>query len=193
MTSVSSFGAAVRARVLGILSAILTYLPIVVLLRYVTWEGEPSGERWVAGFKWCSLIALAHCAVFVTRRKPFDRIALGSDLWVMICGALAWSQAWPALEFFGGHLRETGFWIVVFAASLGATFATPSGLIGANAARSGRLRRYDLYLLTLVALATVVSYYLRGATLLAVVLPVILLSALRSRLASMLVREGRPD
>ena len=159
-------------------NSIYLYFPVILFWQFVFWDGDPDGGRYVLSFRIFSVVALIHLVVLVNYRKPFDRFALATDIWLIVCGVLSWLALWEFLRFFGDHLRVTGYWIIVFLVGIISTYMINGGLIGTRSASKEHVRALSLKILLLIGIILVISYGFRDETLWAAVLPTIFLSVL---------------
>ncbi len=164
--------------VLYVGNSIYLYFPVILFWQFVFWHGDPDGERYVLAFRVFSVAALVHLIVLANFRKPVDRFALATDIWIIVCGVLSWLAFWDFLRYFGDHLRVTGYWIIVFLVGIISTYAINGGLIGSRSAPKEHVRAFSLKILLLIGIMLVISYGFRDETLWAAVLPTIFLSAL---------------
>ncbi len=171
----------VRAFLKSVGYAILCYLPVILLWRYVPSDGGASDEQYVDAFRLFFFLAAAHLVFFTLRREPFDRLAMTNDVWIIICGALAWMKSWGALGYFAGELRGTGVWVIAVPLGLLAAYLSKHGVIGAEQGEPVRIRHYSFIIVGAMAVTLVASYFVRESVFLSVVGPTVLLSFVIAR------------
>jgi len=155
---------------------IFSYIPIILLWRYVPADGSASNVEYVNAFRIFFFVAGVHLALAVHLLAPLDRIALATDFWLLLCGALAWAELWESLQWFAGHLRGTGVWLIAVPLCVFLALHSKYGVISAKEGDSSAIRRYSLITVIAMSGVLVASYFVRNSVAWSVIVPTVILS-----------------
>jgi len=158
-----------------------SYAPVILLWQFVPVDGSGANEQYVEAFRIFLFVATVHLIAATYMCCPFDRIAMATDIWLIVCGVLAWMQLWPQLNWFAGNLRGSGLWAVAVPLCLILTLYSKYGVIGINLSNPDRVRSYNLAIVALVVAVLIYSLFVRHSFALSVIVPTIGLSFLIHR------------
>ncbi|WP_295565510.1 hypothetical protein [uncultured Stenotrophomonas sp.] len=159
----------------------LAFLPAVVFLRFAQWQGVVSDERWMLAFQIASPFALAYLLAAMLRSSPSNRLVLATNVYLLGGGVMSFFQYWPGLAWYG-RLREAAVMWIVVGVGIAATFFSRAGFIAVRGGNARMIRRDSLLMLLAAFAGLAVAYAGRGSPLIAVVIPMMLISLLGHRL-----------
>ena len=160
---------------------IFSYAPIILLWKFVPVDGSGDNEQYVEAFRVFLFIATVHVVAAIYLFNPFDRIAMATDYWLIVCGTLAWAQLWPQLSWFAGDLRGSGVWVIAVPMCLFLAYYSKHGIIGAKMNKSRNHRNYSLFIVALMVTVFFGSLLVRHSVILSVIAPTIVLTYLIHR------------
>jgi hypothetical protein len=164
------------------LAGYVLFFPLVAFIAYATWNGPPSGERWVEAYKIASVLAAIQFLVALLLPRPANRLLLGANLYLLIGGVLASRGAGEGLKLYG-VLQESALMLCIVAVGLLSTVASAAGFVGVENPDRTAVRSASVFVLVVAAALTAFSYLLRGSRFLAAGLPILVLSLLQRRMA----------
>lgn len=124
---------------------------------------------------------------------PFDRIAMATDLWLILCGVLAWTELGETLQWFAGHLRGTGVWGIAVPLCLYLAYQSRYGVICARTGNRLAIRRLSLMVVAAMCVTLVASYFVRESVYWSVIAPTVLLSFTMGRLRKSIEIHETPE
>lgn len=158
------------------LANLILFVPIIVFVRYATWHGAPSPERWLEAYRLGGALAAVELGVLLALRQPLNRLMLGANAYLLAGGALAALQLFAAFKVFAA-LQASAVLISMLMTGLITTWLTRGGFVGAPDADPAAVRRASLALLGVAALSTLLALAFRGHAILGATLPILALGA----------------
>lgn len=155
---------------------LLQFLPLSAFATYAYWNGPPDGhERWLGAFMIGAAAAGLQLAVALPRPEPTNRLVLGTNLYLLVGGAAAFTRQWRVLHLYG-VLRESAIFVVMLLVGAATTLWSPAGYVGATHRDRRRVRVYSVYLLAVTAGGLATSLAFQGHGRWVVVVPLIALA-----------------
>jgi hypothetical protein len=164
-------------KTLAIAASLLQFLPLTVFTLYSFRTGVPSQDRLFNGFMIGAVVAVMQLLWIMRQERPANRLIMGVNLWLIIGGTAAFFQFWNILKVYR-ELREAGVLVCMLAIGTITTLLSPSGYVGSLTGETTRVRTYSFLLLFATLLALLCALYFRGNTLLAAVVPIVVLAVL---------------
>lgn len=158
-----------------ILAFLLQFLPLSIFVIYAYWDGPPNTARWLNAFTVGGIAAVLHTSGFALFSKTINRLILGANVYLIVGGFLALMHVLPALRLLN-DMREAGVMTCIAIVGFVTTFFSPAGFIGLEHPDRRRVVLYSALLLLMSLVASFASFYNRGNTTVAAVIPIIILS-----------------
>ncbi|MBI5483506.1 MAG: hypothetical protein HY888_03465 [Deltaproteobacteria bacterium] len=158
-------------------TGLFQFVPLTVFTFYSFRTGVPTQERLFNGFMIGAVVAVIQLLWLMRQQRPANRLVLGANLWLIIGGAAVFLQLWGVLKIYR-ELREAGVLAGMFEIGIVTTLFSPAGYVGSMNGEAALVRKYSYLLLFATMLALLFGLYFRGNTLLAAVIPIVILAVL---------------
>jgi hypothetical protein len=178
-------------RKLSFLFSIFQFFPLSVFVGHAFWEGPPASDRWLHSFMISGLVALGQFIVLSKSPKPFNRLILGANVYLMFGGFSAAIRWLTALELLNA-LREVGVLLSMLFVGLVATLSTSAGFIGiVNDQEASKIKRLSLIMIFATLLGLLLSIFYKGNFLVSAVLPITALGIVNKALGAKVADTSR--
>jgi len=164
------------------LAGYVSFFPLVAFIAYASWNGPPSGERWVEAYKVASVLAAIQLLGSLLLPKPANRLLLGANLYLLIGGVLASKGEGEGLKLYG-VLQESALMLCILAVGVLSTLATSAGFVGVVNPDRTAVRSASVLVLLIAAALTAFSFLLRGSRFLTAGVPILVLSLVQRQMA----------
>lgn len=175
-------------KAINITTSLFQFLPLTVFTLYSFRTGVPSQERLFNGFIIGAVVAVIQLLWLMRQQRPANRLILGANLWLIIGGAAVSLQLWGVLKIYR-ELREAGVLACMFEIGIVTTLFSRAGYVGSMSGETAQVRKYSYLLLFATMLALLSGLYFRGNTLLAAVIPIIILAVLNRQFNKILAQQ----
>ena len=179
-------------KAISIVTSLLQFLPLTVFTLYSFRTGVPSQERLFNGFMIGAVVAVIQLIWLMRQQRPANRLILGANLWLIIGGVAASLQLWGVLRIYR-ELREAGVVACMLGIGIVTTLFSRPGYVGSMNGETSLVRKYSFLLLFATMPALLCGLYFRGNTLLAAVIPIIVLAVLNRFLNARLVQKTKKE
>lgn len=156
-----------------IINNALDFLPLIIFLQISGRDSVVGELSWLLAFEITAVVSLVHIAILIFRKRIANRVSLGIDLYFLIVGLASYFSIGSILFFFKGA-KEFGMLIPICVVGVVTTFLSKNGFVGYSCGGKN-VRLYSIYLLSVAAVALIISFIFIGNHFFAGVLPICLL------------------
>lgn len=170
------------------IAPLFQFLPLSIFLITSRSHGF-TNEAWAFAFQAGAVAAIIEFAILLPLLgNRMNRLIAGANVFLLLGGSAFFFKLTSILVFIS-TFRETGIFICLIVTCLLAFVATPTGVFEDKLSKHGREKKYSLYFIGGIFLATIWSYLYKGNPLLAGTLPFVFLILLKQFLQRRLLAD----